>query len=113
MRFPRFVDAVSRRAGVSPAEAAAVTRAVLGMLAQRVEGGPERGVEASDGSAEDFLSRVGVRAGVDPETARAGAEAVFATLRETITVGEFRELVTRHPDGCDGAVDPAESPYDN
>ncbi|MFG1951590.1 DUF2267 domain-containing protein [Micromonospora sp. NPDC048830] len=40
MLFPRFVDAVSRRAGITVAQAAAVTGAVLRTMAERVDGDP-------------------------------------------------------------------------
>ncbi|MCG5469349.1 DUF2267 domain-containing protein [Micromonospora sp. LAH09] len=51
----------------------------------------------TDAGPAEFLSRVGQRAGVDPATARAGTGAVFATLREAMTVREFREMVARLP----------------
>ncbi|MEU7608278.1 hypothetical protein [Micromonospora sp. NPDC049204] len=35
-RFPRFIDAVSRRCGLPPEQAAAVSRAVLKTMAERV-----------------------------------------------------------------------------
>ncbi|MCX4472893.1 hypothetical protein OOK41_21700 [Micromonospora sp. NBC_01655] len=40
MRYPRFVDAVSRGAGIPVAQAAAVTGAVLATMAERVESDP-------------------------------------------------------------------------
>ncbi|MEV4826563.1 DUF2267 domain-containing protein [Micromonospora sp. NPDC049274] len=185
--FPHFIDAVSRRSGLPTEQAAALARAVLQTMADRVTGGPPddltehlpdevdgyldgaapnppaspaglpagvagwpadpvglpadpvglpgdlaglpaelagsssdpvpdpvTGVDGLDtgvgleiggpaattpgdaGSAE-FLRRVGQRAGVDQATARAGTGAVFATLREAVTVREFREMVARLP----------------
>ncbi|QOC91943.1 DUF2267 domain-containing protein [Micromonospora craniellae] len=110
MRFPLFVAAVSRRSGLPSDQAATVARAVLDTVVERMAGaattadptgylpdeltgdlptgsGPSRPVE--------FLRRVAHRAGVDGPTASAGTEAVFATLRETVTVDEFRHLVAQ------------------
>ncbi|RIV37644.1 DUF2267 domain-containing protein [Micromonospora radicis] len=119
MRFPLFVDAVSRRSGLSPELSAVVARAVLGTVAERMTGGassdptgylPQElsGGPASPIAPEEFLRRVGERAGVDEQTAGVGAAAVFATLREAVTVDEFRELVARLP----GAAGPILGPDD-
>ncbi len=116
MRFPLFVDAVSRRSGLPPDQAATVARAVLETVVERMTGGgptsdptgylPDELTDAGTGpSPADFLDRVGRRAGVDERTASVGAAAVFATLRETVTVGEFQEMVARLP-AADGTTDP-------
>ncbi|MDG4797851.1 DUF2267 domain-containing protein [Micromonospora sp. WMMD1082] len=117
MRFPLFVAAVSRRSGLAPELAATVARAVLQTVVERMTGGATRDptgylpAELSDATAPagpaDFLRRVGRWAGVDEATAAAGAAAVFATLRETVTVGEFQEMVARLPAG---GVDPMLGP---
>ncbi|MEO3778311.1 DUF2267 domain-containing protein [Micromonospora sp. B11E3] len=131
MLFPRFVDAVSRRAGVTVAQAAAVTGAVLRTMAERVDGDPSgedsrplpervggylvdpaEPAGPAGAADDDFLARVGARAGVDAATARAGTEAVFATLREAVTVQEFRQLVARVPRGGTGAGGADPPPYD-
>ncbi|MEU7843637.1 DUF2267 domain-containing protein [Micromonospora sp. NPDC049114] len=151
--FPHFIDAVSRRSGLPTEQAAALARAVLQTMAERVTGGPpdeltghlpdevdgylddappsppggvdglDTGVGLDVGGADvggpvapppvdagpaEFLRRVGQRAGVDPATARAGTGAVFATLREAVTVREFREMVARLPRDDHGgtATDP-------
>nr|WP_240955874.1 DUF2267 domain-containing protein [Micromonospora sp. HNM0581] len=107
-----FVAAVSRRSGLAPEPAAFVVRAVLQTVVERMTGTapddptgylPTELTDAvSPGGPADFLRRVGDRAGVDENTAAAGAAAVFATLRETVTVDEFREMVARLPtDGGD------------
>ncbi|WP_158610766.1 DUF2267 domain-containing protein [Micromonospora sp. BL4] len=165
-QFPHFIDAVSRRSGLPTGQAAAVARAVLQTMAERVSGGPpdplaghlpddldgyltdpapptgnagpdsgvagpDSGVAGPDSGAgldtgvgldlggtaaasptpdagpAEFLRRVGQRAGVDPATARTGTGAVFATLREAVTVREFREMVARLPRDGDGGVTPA------
>ncbi|MGC4879865.1 DUF2267 domain-containing protein [Micromonospora sp. DT43] len=70
-------------------------------------GGPVTTPPPVDAGPAEFLRRVGQRAGVDPATARAGTGAVFATLREAVTVREFREMVARLPrDDDDGATGP-------
>ncbi|GAB3938216.1 DUF2267 domain-containing protein [Micromonospora vulcania] len=169
-QFPHFIDAVSRRSGLPTEQAAAVARAVLQTMAERVTGGPsddlaghlpddldgyltdppadpppavtiepDTSVAGLDLSADGpdtgvagldlevpevgggqtaasrpvpdagpaaFLRRVGQRAGVDPTTARTGTGAVFATLREALTVREFREMVARLPRDDDGGIAP-------
>ncbi|PZG07773.1 DUF2267 domain-containing protein [Micromonospora craterilacus] len=120
MRFPLFVDAVSRRSGLPPELAAAVARAVVQTVVERMTDSPTADptgylpdelsdVSGPGSSPADFLHRVGQRAGVDEQTAGVGAAAVFATLRETVTVGEFREMVARLP-AADGTIDPIPGP---
>ncbi|MEV4658610.1 DUF2267 domain-containing protein [Micromonospora sp. NPDC049301] len=131
MRFPRFIDAVSRRSGLSTEQAAVVARAVLQTMAERVTGRPADdlagqlpdeldgylggtdgaagGPPAAAGPAE-FLRRVGARAGVDEATARVGTGAVFATLREAVTVREFQDMVAQLPRDSDGGVAPVPPP---
>ncbi|MEU4337086.1 DUF2267 domain-containing protein [Micromonospora lupini] len=67
-------------------------------------GGPVTTPPPVDAGPAEFLRRVGQRAGVDPATARAGTGAVFATLREAVTVREFREMVARLPRDDDGGA---------
>ncbi|SCL34586.1 Uncharacterized conserved protein, DUF2267 family [Micromonospora nigra] len=156
MRFPLFVEAVSRRSGIPPEQAAVVTRAVLQTMVERMTGGdatdlaghlpddlggylappapppgirspasppvtpapaPPPGIRSPaprpvtpPAGPADFLRRVGQRAGVDDRTARAGAGAVFATLRDAVTVAEFRDMVARLPRDFDGMVDPVPRP---
>ncbi|MET8121979.1 DUF2267 domain-containing protein [Micromonospora sp. NPDC005189] len=181
--FPHFIDAVSRRSGLPVEQAAAVARAVLQTMAERVTGGvpddlaghlpdevdgyltgpdlaapdsaapaglnrapdpaavpggpatggdglsiggPDPGVDGldtgvgldvggpvaappPDAGPTEFLRRVGQRAAVDQATARAGTGAVFATLREAVTVREFREMVARLPRDGEGGAAPG--PY--
>ncbi|WP_328375202.1 DUF2267 domain-containing protein [Micromonospora zamorensis] len=175
--FPYFIDAVSRRSGLPSEQAAALARAVLQTMAERVTGdapddlvghlpdevgryltgpapdepgtagpapdavgpapdavgtvgpapgrggvvgpgldGPDTGLgldvggtavpPPTDAGPAEFLRRVGRRAAVDPATARAGTGAVFATLREAMTVREFREMVARLPRDNEGGAAP-------
>ncbi|WP_433393279.1 DUF2267 domain-containing protein [Micromonospora sp. KLBMP9576] len=128
MRFPLFVDAVSRRAGLPTAQAATIARAVLQTMVERVSGDPAGdppddldGYLAGSGPAADpsapldpadFVRRVGERAGLDEDTARAGIGAVFATLRGAVTVDEFRDMVARLPRDFDGTTQPIPRPDD-
>ncbi|MEV4663901.1 DUF2267 domain-containing protein [Micromonospora echinofusca] len=126
MRFPLFVDAVSRRAGLPTAQSATIARAVLQTMVERMSGaaagrlpddldgylgdpGPDETPAGAAGPA-DFVRRVGERAGVDEAAARAGTGAVFATLREAVTVDEFRDMVARLPRDFDGMTQPIPRP---
>lgn len=132
MRFPLFVDAVARRAGLPTDQAATLSRAVLQTMVERVTGGEAADLaghlpdEAGDYLAEpgtgggpapaigpvEFLRRVGERAGVDDQTARVATAAVFATLREAVTVDEFRAMVAQLPRDFDGMTQPIPRPPD-
>lgn len=127
MRFPRFVEAVSRRSELPTDLAATLSRAVLQTLADRVTGGESGDLaaqlpdelsgyltapaeEPATGGAVTFVYRVADRAAVDPAVAEAGIRAVLATLRETVTVDEFHDLVAQLPKGFDAMVDPIPRP---
>ncbi|WP_089158116.1 DUF2267 domain-containing protein [Micromonospora sp. NBS 11-29] len=130
MRFPLFVDAVARRAELPADQAATISRAVLQTLAERITADESTDLAAqlpddvggylstpdragATGAAVDFLFRVAERAAVDPAVAETGTRAVLATLRETVTVGEFQDLVAQLPKGFDAMVDPIPRPsYD-
>lgn len=129
MRFPRFVEAVSRRSELPTEQAATISRAVLQTLADRITGGESADLAAQlpdelsgylteptdggGGGPVTFLRRVADRAGVDPAVAEVGTVAVLATLREAVTVDEFQDLVAQLPKGFDAMVDPIpRPPYD-
>lgn len=116
---------MSRRSGLPPDLAAAVCRAVLQTVVERMTDpstdptGPSTDptgylpAEFDTGAPhgpEEFLRRVGERAGVDERTAGIGAAAVFGTLREAVTVDEFQEMVARLPTTPDGSTDPLAGP---
>ncbi|MGW5672133.1 DUF2267 domain-containing protein [Micromonospora sp. NPDC003776] len=129
MRFPRFVEAVSRRAELPTEQAATISRAVLQTLADRITSGESADlaaqlpdelsgyltapIDGGGGGPVTFLRRVADRAGVDPAVAEVGTVAVLATLREAVTVDEFQDLVAQLPKGFDAMVDPIpRPPYD-
>ncbi|PWU44650.1 DUF2267 domain-containing protein [Micromonospora globispora] len=128
MQFPRFVEAVSRRAELPTEQAATIARATLQTLAERVTGteaadlaaqlpdevsgyltAPAGGARPTGGAVQ-FLRRVADRAAVDPAVAEVGVRAVLNTLREAVTVGEFQDLVGQLPKGFDAMVDPIPRP---
>ncbi|GAA4576184.1 hypothetical protein GCM10023176_47040 [Micromonospora coerulea] len=124
MRFPRFVEAVSRRSALPTDQAAMIARATLQTLAERVTGAEADDLAAQlpdelaaylaapadeggpGGGVVGFVYRVADRAGVDPAVAEVGARAVLTTLREAVTVGEFQDLVAQLPKGFDAMIDP-------
>jgi uncharacterized protein (DUF2267 family) len=135
VRFPRFVEAVSRRSELPTEQAATISRAVLQTLAEQVTGGEADDLAAQlpdelagylsapagdapaggspTGGSVEFLFRVAHRAGVDPAVAEVGVRAVLSTLREAVTVGEFQDMVAQLPRGFDAMVDPIpRPPYD-
>ncbi|MET7835758.1 DUF2267 domain-containing protein [Micromonospora sediminicola] len=130
MRFPLFVEAVARRAELSTDQAATISRAVLQTLGERITADEAGDLAAqlpddvggylaapegagATGAAVEFLYRVAERAAVDQAVAEVGTRAVLATLRETVTVGEFQDLVAQLPRGFDAMVDPIpRPPYD-
>jgi uncharacterized protein (DUF2267 family) len=128
VRFPRFVEAVSRRSELPTEQAATISRATLQTLAERVTGDEANDLAAQlpdelsgyltapaggggpTGGTVEFVYRVAHRAGVDPAVAEVGARAVLATLREAVTVGEFHDLVAQLPKGFDAMVEPIPRP---
>jgi uncharacterized protein (DUF2267 family) len=109
-----FLEAVARRAGATPTEAANLVRATLQTLAERISGGeatqlatqlPEefRGyLQKEDEFAErldlaEFLHEVRARAAVDDHRAAEGARAVFATMRDAVSAEELEDVVSELP----------------
>jgi uncharacterized protein (DUF2267 family) len=113
--YDGFVRAVTARAGISRPEAAVLTRATLQTLGERLTGGeaadlaaqlPKELKEWLAGSAkptaeafrlDEFIRRVSERANVPPGEARDGTRAVFLTLRDAVTGGEFRDMMSQLP----------------
>jgi uncharacterized protein (DUF2267 family) len=109
-----FIEAVARQAEVPYDQAEVLTHATLETLAERVTGGEARDLaselpkalrqdlrKARDTAESfdrgEFVRRVGVRAGTDAATAGSGASAVLTTLREGVSTGEFKDLVSQLP----------------
>ncbi|MFG2054751.1 DUF2267 domain-containing protein [Micromonospora sp. NPDC048930] len=129
MHYVTFVERVARRTGTSDERAGELTRATLETLAERLTGGevldlaaqlpkplwqvlrPHPRTEAADrfGAAE-FVARVARRAGCDENAARDAVRAVFTTLRESITSGEFHDVVVQLPRDYRDMVEPALAP---
>src|SRR3954447_11606279 len=90
-----FLDSVQQRAGVSADEADRLTRATLGVLADRITGGAADDLAAQlPRGGEDWVSE---RAGVGPDTATRGARAVLSTVRRAVTSGEFEDVLAQLP----------------
>ncbi|MEO3928817.1 DUF2267 domain-containing protein [Micromonosporaceae bacterium B7E4] len=109
-----FIGSVAQRSGASPEQAIELTAATLTTLAERIDGGEARDLasqlpegirpyasapsEAAERFGLDvFLSRVSGRAAVDATLAKAGVRAVFDTLRETVTPGEYDDVIGQLP----------------
>jgi len=109
-----FLDAVAKRAGLPPDEAATITGATLETLAERISGGQVRDLAAQLPeelrdylrkedelpqrlNAAEFVREVRARAGVDDQWASEGARAVFTTLRETVSGDELDDVVSELP----------------
>ena len=114
MNYAEFREAVAKRAGLSPPEADNIIRATLTTLTERISGG-----EAHDLASQlpgglrghmhkdvdfgerldlaEFLNEVRARAGVDRQPAAEGARAVLTTVRDAVSVEEFKEMASELP----------------
>ncbi|MEA2467577.1 MAG: hypothetical protein QOJ57_1703 [Thermoleophilaceae bacterium] len=109
-----FVRAVEERAGVDERGARRAIEAVLETFGERIAGGqandlarqlPEVAAEpllraGGDPAAiavDEFVRRVAEREGVPEVVAREHARAVLTTLRESVTVDEWRDTVSELP----------------
>jgi uncharacterized protein (DUF2267 family) len=98
------------------AEAQRVTEAVLAILAQRLGAGEAKDVAAQlpadlqdpmttgigpaeSFGVEEFLARVARALDASTETAKWDASAVLTTLAESLTGGEFNQVLTRIQSG--------------
>jgi uncharacterized protein (DUF2267 family) len=114
MKYGRFLESVSERAGTDRDRAEKATRATLNTLAQRLAGGEpvdladqlpnelkdtvmlttHRGFGQSM-SPQQFVERVAEREGCSAEQARPHVQAVMATLRDAVTAGEFDDIAAQ------------------
>jgi len=109
-----FIQAVARRCGASARQATAIAQATLRTLAERIDRGEARtlAAELPEGlraymfapsetverfGLDIFVQRVAGRAEVDGAAARNGMRAVFDTMRETVTPGEYDDVVAQLP----------------
>ncbi len=114
MNNAEFLEAVGKRAGLPPTEAADVVRATLTTLAEVIRGGAARHLAtqlpeefrgylhknvdfAEQLDLVEFLNEVQARAGLDDQRAADGARAVLATLRAAVTADEFKDLESELP----------------
>jgi uncharacterized protein (DUF2267 family) len=110
VKYTDFIRAVGKRAGVADRfEAEKTSVAVLQALADRLTGKEADDLlaqlpsmfrelvvvspSALPISADDFVDTVASSLGVSREEARSRTRAVFATLREAVTLGEFRDVL--------------------
>ncbi|MGB2571027.1 DUF2267 domain-containing protein [Micromonospora citrea] len=114
MNDNEFLALVATRSGLSPEQAAAVTRATLTTLAERIDGGEARDLagqlpeglrahafgasEAAERFGLDvFVARVGGRADVDGDQVRDGVTAVFDVLRDALDPAAYEQAVAQLP----------------
>jgi uncharacterized protein (DUF2267 family) len=110
-----FIDAVADRANATPDRAEILARATLETLADRLSGGEAQDLAEElpkplqgplrrpiDKPAErfgldEFVRRAAERAGVDAAQAKEGVRAVLTTVREAVSGGEFRDVMSQFP----------------
>jgi uncharacterized protein (DUF2267 family) len=114
MDYETFEKTVSSRAGMPRDRARELIRATLETLAERLTRGEADDLasqlpkpakewlntgppEAERFGLDEFIRRVSDRTRVPPEDARAAVRAVFTTLREGVTGGEFKDVMSQLP----------------
>jgi uncharacterized protein (DUF2267 family) len=117
MKAREFLAQVRERGSYADqAESEQVTRAVLGILAERLDGGTAKDVAAQlpEGlqdallsadkpgqsyGVEEFLRHVAAKLNTSTETAKWDASAVLSTLAEAVTGGQLNKILTQLPSG--------------
>ena len=114
MQYEEFIALVSERTGMFEGEAAALTRATLATLAERISGGEARDLaahlpgplqdtllptkeEAEAFSFDEFVRRVAERSRHGSNLSERDVIAVIATLRDAVTPGEFDDVLSQLP----------------
>ncbi|MGV9255065.1 DUF2267 domain-containing protein [Streptomyces sp. NPDC003697] len=114
MDYDTFLNTVARRASVPPEKAEPLIRATLETLAERITRGEADDLaselpkplkeplvsptpEAEAFGLDEFINRVSRRARVSPDEAREGVRAVLSTLRDAVSHGEFRHVMSQLP----------------
>lgn len=115
MDYETFEKTVSSRAGMPRDRARVLIRATLETLGERLTRGEADDLasqlpkqmkewlnagppEAERFGLEDFIRRVSERTRIPPEDARAAVGAVFKTLRDAVTGGEFKDVMSQLPE---------------
>jgi uncharacterized protein (DUF2267 family) len=126
MQYDEFISKISERSGLDRAQAEAVTRATLKTLAQRITRGeaddlaaqlPKELKEplvtvpeaAEPFDADEFERRVAQQAGLPADEAADGIRAVFSALAESLTGGEFKDMLSQLPEEYGRLVGPTAS----
>jgi uncharacterized protein (DUF2267 family) len=117
MRYDLFLSRVKERGEYADAqEAEEVTRAVLGLLAQRLPEGEADDLAAqlphpaaemltwvdgpvSNMGVREFLDRVAAQTDATEVTAQWDASAVLTTVAEAVSGGELNDVLTQLPSG--------------
>ena len=115
MNYDEIIARVAERTGLFEGEAAALTRATLATLAERIGGAEARDLatrlpgplqdallptkeQAETFGFDEFVNRVAERSPrSDPIASRSAVDAVLATLREAATPGEFDDVLSQLP----------------
>ena len=114
MNYDEIIARVAERTGLFKGEAAALTRATLATLAERIGGGEARDLavhlpgppqdallptkeQAEVFGFDEFVDRVAERTGRDPIASRSAVDAVLATLREAVPPNEFDHVLGNLP----------------
>ncbi|MGY5009290.1 DUF2267 domain-containing protein [Streptomyces sp. 900105755] len=121
MDYKTFLATITRRAPVPPEKAEPLTRATLETLAERLTRGEAEDLaselpkqlkeplvsptpEAEPFGLDEFIHRVSRRAGVSPDEAREGVRAELSTLRDAVSDGEFRHVMSQLPRDFEAVV---------
>ncbi|MFD8804631.1 DUF2267 domain-containing protein [Streptomyces sp. NPDC059597] len=121
MDYNTFLDTVTRRAPVPPEKVEPLTRATLETLAERLTRGEAKDLaselpkplkeslvsptpEAQRFAFDEFVNRVSSRAGLSPHEAREGIRAELTTLRDAVSEGEFRQVMSQLPSEFEALV---------
>ncbi|MEU9212179.1 DUF2267 domain-containing protein [Streptomyces sp. NPDC048415] len=114
MDYETFIDTVSQRSDVPPDKAEDLTRATLATLAERLTRGEAQDLaselpkplkepltsptpEAEPFGVDEFISRVSQRADVSAQEAEEGVRAELSTIRDAVSGGEFRHVMSQLP----------------
>jgi uncharacterized protein (DUF2267 family) len=112
VQFEEFVHEVADRAGMSRDEAESLVRATLRTLAERLSGGEAEDLraqlprqlqaelippqeEAQGFGVVEFVQKVAARSGIDDTDAGAGVVAVLSVIRDSVTPGEFGDVLAQ------------------